>query len=337
MQKAATAYLQTQVSSTSQADLLIMLYDAAIKFLKQAKEKIAERDYAAKGVRISKALDVINELQGSLNCQKGGDLAENLNRLYFYCSTRLLQANLKMDVKFIDEVVTILSELRDAFIQINKGGAQAGLASSAGMSAPAAPMPAPGMQAASADPNQSSKGALLSLFKTQAMKNKAAAAEQEKVSETSVAEPEQATAPTPPPAPQAGQVRKEKSSMPNLSTYGNFGLGRRAAAGQQPQTPPPARTTVQTPPVISKPTAASVTPQTSMTGEQLLQTTTVDPPQPAIPEAPKQAKVNNVSKNNPSISVPVADRKLGSPTAAGPVPSSTQRAFAAYASAKKHS
>lgn len=118
MQKAAHAYLQTQVTTTTQGELLLLLYDGAIKFLNQAKAKIAERDYAAKGILISKALDIVNELDASLNLEKGGELAENLHKLYFYCSTRLLNANLKMDVAFIDEVIKILSGLRGAYGQI---------------------------------------------------------------------------------------------------------------------------------------------------------------------------------------------------------------------------
>ena len=61
MHKAAQAYLQTQVTTTSQGELLLLLYDGAIKFLTQAKERMAARDMAGKGVLISKALDVDDE------------------------------------------------------------------------------------------------------------------------------------------------------------------------------------------------------------------------------------------------------------------------------------
>lgn len=149
MQKAAQAYFQTQVTTTTQGELLLLLYDGAIKFLTQAKDKIAERDYAGKGILISKALDIVNELDGSLNMEKGGELAQNLHKLYFYCSTRLLNANLKMDVTFIDEVIKILSGLRGAYGQIvNTPEALAIGASMAANRAPAnaapsrAPLPA---------------------------------------------------------------------------------------------------------------------------------------------------------------------------------------------------
>ncbi len=119
MQTAARAYLKTQVNTTSQGDILILLYEGALKYLTQAKEKIAARDYAAKGILISRALDILTELQSSLNAQKGGELADNLQRLYFYCSRRLLVANLKMDTDIVDEVIRILSGLSEAFRTAN--------------------------------------------------------------------------------------------------------------------------------------------------------------------------------------------------------------------------
>ncbi len=125
MLKAAQKYLATQVTTTDQGQLLILLYDAAIKFLNQAKTKIDEKDYAQKGILIAKALDILSELASSLNKDKGGELADSLNQLYFYCNTRLLMANLKMDKAIIDEVVKIISGVRDAYSQIIREGAVA--------------------------------------------------------------------------------------------------------------------------------------------------------------------------------------------------------------------
>ncbi len=149
MLKAAKAYLSTQVTTTTQGDILLLLYEAAIKNLRQAQERIAERDYAAKGILISKALDIISELSASLNVEKGGDLARNLHSLYFYCSSRLLKANLKMDVTVIDEVIRILDGIRSAFAEIIPGqeGRPAKAPSAPGLrpvpSVPGAPAMAP--------------------------------------------------------------------------------------------------------------------------------------------------------------------------------------------------
>lgn len=120
MQKAATAYLQTSVSTTSQGEILLMLYDGAIKFLRQAQEQIRQKDYAKKGILISKALDILAELEGSLNTQKGGDIATNLHKLYFFCQTKLLQANIKMDVDMVEDVIKILDGLRSAYQEVVK-------------------------------------------------------------------------------------------------------------------------------------------------------------------------------------------------------------------------
>ncbi len=118
MNKAAQAYFQTEVSTTDQGQLLLLLYDGALKFLQQAREKMLEKDYAAKGILISKVIDIVNELSSTLNLERGGTLAENLNNLYFLCTTRLLQANLKMNVKQLDDVVDILQGLRNAYAEI---------------------------------------------------------------------------------------------------------------------------------------------------------------------------------------------------------------------------
>ncbi len=118
MNKAAQAYFQTKVNTTDQGHLLIMLYDGALKYLQQARDKMLAKDYAAKGVLISKVIDIVNELASSLNMEKGGSLSENLNNLYILCTARLLQANMKMNVECLDSVVKILSGLRSAYAEI---------------------------------------------------------------------------------------------------------------------------------------------------------------------------------------------------------------------------
>ena len=118
MQNASNAYLQTQVTTTSQGDILIMLYDGAIKFMNRAKERLAARDMAGKGNALSRVLDIINELDSTLNVEKGGELAKNLHNLYVFCNSRLLMANLRADAAIVDEVLTIITGLRSAYAQI---------------------------------------------------------------------------------------------------------------------------------------------------------------------------------------------------------------------------
>jgi flagellar protein FliS len=118
MQKAAQAYFKTQVVTTNQGDLLLMLYDGAIKYLRQAQAKIDEKDYATKGILLGRAADIINELASSLNKEKGGEIADNLSRLYVWCSSRLMMANLRLDKSIVEDVIQVLSRLKEAYSEI---------------------------------------------------------------------------------------------------------------------------------------------------------------------------------------------------------------------------
>ena len=240
MLKAAQAYFQTQVNTTSQGDLLLMLYDGAIKYLRQAKVKIEEKDFAAKGILISKALDIISELDGSLNPNKGGDLAEKLHNLYFFCTMRLFNANLKMDVKLIDEVLLILSGLRDAYGQIvsTYGGAMPTEVQADQSPAPAAPQaqakgPAPegGSQAMPKPAPQPTAGPVSQGQPMARITPKKVPADQAKQADGTPAAPKAAThqaqpKPEPQPAPQA--TPQEAPAMPETGPKPAQKMGRGA-------------------------------------------------------------------------------------------------------------
>jgi len=121
MANPAKAYLATQIETTTQGDLLLMLYEAAIKFLKRAKVEIDKKDYAKKGIYISKAMAIIHELAECLNKEKGGDITPKLGALYQFCTSQLIKANIRLDNKMIDEVINILDGLRSAYAQIVPG------------------------------------------------------------------------------------------------------------------------------------------------------------------------------------------------------------------------
>lgn len=118
MANPARAYLTTQVETTTQGELLLMLYEAAIKFLKRAKIEIDNKDYAKKGIYISKAMAIIHELAESLNKEKGGEITPQLSQLYMFCTSHLIKANIRLDKKMIDEVIQIMDGLRSAYAQI---------------------------------------------------------------------------------------------------------------------------------------------------------------------------------------------------------------------------
>lgn len=117
---AARAYFQTKVKTTTKEDLVVQLYEAAIKFLEQAKERIREKDYIAKGERIDRALMIIGELNSSLNAEKDGEVAKNLHAFYANCQARLLNASLKLDIEKIDEVINMLRQASSAFAEVSR-------------------------------------------------------------------------------------------------------------------------------------------------------------------------------------------------------------------------
>jgi flagellar secretion chaperone FliS len=125
LSRGANAYHQTLVQSRSPLELVVMLYDGAIRFLEQAGEAMAARDMSTKAVAMSKAMAIIAELQSTLNVQEGGEVAAQLDGLYTHITARLIEANVQRERGPIDEAVALLRPLRDAWSQIAAGSATA--------------------------------------------------------------------------------------------------------------------------------------------------------------------------------------------------------------------
>lgn len=117
-QLAQQQYVTTQVGTADRLQLVIMLYDGAISFLGQAKERMAARDAAGKGLLIGRALDIIAELNASLNFQASRELASNLFHLYNFVIGHVTKANLNWDPKALDEAITILQQLRETWVEV---------------------------------------------------------------------------------------------------------------------------------------------------------------------------------------------------------------------------
>lgn len=116
---AYNVYKKTQVSTASQGELLLMLFDGAIKFANQAKDMISHRQLEKANEKLIRCQDIVNELITSLNLDTG-EIANNLHQLYSYIYERLVQANIKKDIEQLDEAIYMLSELRDTWRQVVK-------------------------------------------------------------------------------------------------------------------------------------------------------------------------------------------------------------------------
>jgi flagellar protein FliS len=108
-------YKQTAVTTQNKGRLIVMLYDGAIKFLRQAIRDLNAKDYEAKGRNIAKAQDIIVELNCVLDMDTGGEIAQNLRGLYNFMSRQLSQANIKCDAQMIQEVIDLLDELNQGW------------------------------------------------------------------------------------------------------------------------------------------------------------------------------------------------------------------------------
>ena len=101
-----------------------MLYDGAIRFMSEARNAIARNDVRARTEATRRALDIVSELQSTLNVKEGGDIARELDRLYMYMSTKLVEVT-RGDAGAADEIHKLLCTLRDGFAQASTPGAPA--------------------------------------------------------------------------------------------------------------------------------------------------------------------------------------------------------------------
>ena len=109
------AYRQTAVTTASKEQVLIMLYEAAIKHLKKASECCQNKDLAGKGAAVGKAHDIINELSNALDFTVGGDIAKNLERLYMFMVEQIVQGNITNDTAKFDHARKLLENLLEGW------------------------------------------------------------------------------------------------------------------------------------------------------------------------------------------------------------------------------
>jgi flagellar protein FliS len=123
--RGADAYRRTDVQASSPLELVVTLYDGAIKFVLEARDAIERNDVRARTGAVSRALAIIAELQNTLNLKQGGDIAAELDRLYSYMSARLFDVTAKADPAAVDEVLKLLRTLREGWSQIAATGGAA--------------------------------------------------------------------------------------------------------------------------------------------------------------------------------------------------------------------
>ena len=104
--------VHSSIMDASPHRLVQMLMEGALEKIALAKGNMANNEIANKGENISKAIAIVGGLQSSLNKDSGGEIAENLSNLYDYMSRRLVIANLRNDESILDEVASLIVEIK---------------------------------------------------------------------------------------------------------------------------------------------------------------------------------------------------------------------------------
>lgn len=111
---ARNQYNQDAILSASPSRLLTMLFDRLMLDLQRAEAAQLAQDWAAASTQLKHAQDVVAELSGSLQVDRW-DGGQNLLAIYLFCSTQLVQANLRRDVEATRAVAAILEPLRQTW------------------------------------------------------------------------------------------------------------------------------------------------------------------------------------------------------------------------------
>lgn len=114
------AYKKTSVETASKEQILLMLYQAAIKNCKKGIEAIEQNNIAKKGEYIGKMQDIVVELSNSLDFEVGGDVAKELASLYDYLLYSSTQANIKIDKTHLEGCLKVLNTLYDGWTEAIK-------------------------------------------------------------------------------------------------------------------------------------------------------------------------------------------------------------------------
>lgn len=108
-------YKQTSVLSASREQILLMLYEAAIKFTKLAIQAVEQKNIAERGRNILRALDIVIELQATLDHKVGGELSKQLEQLYVFMIEQYTKANLRGEVEPLRANLKVLENLYEGW------------------------------------------------------------------------------------------------------------------------------------------------------------------------------------------------------------------------------
>ncbi|MFI3138342.1 MAG: flagellar export chaperone FliS [Methylococcaceae bacterium] len=111
----ASIQATSHVDDASPHQLIQMLMEGLISRINAAKGAIEQHDFEAKSIFISKAIGIVGGLNEAIDKKQGGVIAENLSDLYAYMSTRLLLASAENSIEKLNEVASLMREVKSAW------------------------------------------------------------------------------------------------------------------------------------------------------------------------------------------------------------------------------
>ncbi len=114
----------TGVENADPHRLIQMLIDGAIEKINRSKFFLKNKKTAEKGKHISWAISIIGGLRSSLNMEQGGEISQNLDALYDYCTVTLVEANIENSEEKLDAVLTVMKEIKEGWDGIREQAIQ---------------------------------------------------------------------------------------------------------------------------------------------------------------------------------------------------------------------
>ncbi|MCF2863456.1 flagellar export chaperone FliS [Pseudoalteromonas sp. Cnat2-41] len=110
--------LKTRLAGADRYEVIQILMAGAVEKMVHAKVAIEHKNFEAKAEHLGKASSIIEALRGCLDFEVGGEVTENLYALYSYMLDQLIDASVENNVDKVDEVITLLKEIKSAWDSI---------------------------------------------------------------------------------------------------------------------------------------------------------------------------------------------------------------------------
>jgi flagellar protein FliS len=116
----SNTYQDVAVQTSSPTKVVVMLYEGAVRFLRDSVSAIQSNNLDRKRQSIDRAVAIVQHLNSTLDLERGGEVAADLNRLYTYVTARIFEGSSKLDVAPLEEAIKLLNVLLAGWEELAK-------------------------------------------------------------------------------------------------------------------------------------------------------------------------------------------------------------------------